>query len=288
MEEYEKYETMNISVLKEEVKRMNKHALFEMAWRLNEVPEVVDPQEQGVWQTYWYERAAKAGHVDAKSRIARFYYDMSCDGAAVENRKKAYRYYAELSNDFDCENLSKDDRGFGETAKIWLGILLCMGNGWPLRDVKNGIKFIEQAEKLTNNLDGYGFIPLNAIGTMYAQGYAQPDEDPSRLDLEKAIKYLSASLEPTKTQKIDKNKIELAEKFLDIVRNNLAAKVEMSIFDKEKYMLSSNTSLAEYNRQNAKERRKKMMELPSEWQQSLNGFEASLKRLREHLANIGW
>ena len=288
MEEYEKYEAMNISDLKEEVKRMNKHALFEMAWRLKEVPEVVDPQEQGVWQVYWYERAAKAGHVDAKSRIARQYFDMSCDGAAVEYRQKAGRYYEELSNDFDNGKLNMDDRGYGETAKIWLGIILCMGYGWPLRDVNGGMKLIKKAEELTNNLDGYGFNALNAIGVMYAQGYAQPDEDPSRLDLEKAIKYLSVSLEPAKTQKIDKGKIELAEKFLDIVRKNLATKVDMSIFDKEKLILSSNISLAEYNRQKAKERRQTMMELPYNWQQQLNVYEAAIKRLNAHLANIGW
>ena len=116
MEDYKKYETTNISDLKEEVKRMNKHALFEMAWRLEEVPDVVDPQEQGVWQDYWYERAAKVGHVDAKNRIARRYFDMSCDGAAVEYRQKAGRFYEELSNDFDNGKLNMDDRGYWETA----------------------------------------------------------------------------------------------------------------------------------------------------------------------------
>jgi len=280
---------MNISDLKEEVNnRTNKHAMFEMAWRLNEVPCVVDHMEQNVWRPYWYERAAKAGHVDAKSRIARMYYDMSYDGAAVEYRQKSVKYYKELSDDLDDGKLNRDDMGYGETAKIWLGILLCMGNGWPLRDVKNGMKLIEKAEELTNSLEGYGFIPLNALGVMYAQGYAQMDEDPSRLDLEKAIMYLSASLEPAKTQKMDKGMVEHAVKYLEIVKKNLATKVDMSVFDKENMILSSNITLAEFNRLKAKERRETMMKLSYEMQQQLNAYESAIKRLKERLANEGW
>ena len=94
--------------------------------------------------------------------------------------------------------------------------------------------------------------------------------------MEKAIKYLSASLDPTKTQKMDKGKIELAEKYLDIVKENLATKVDMTTFDKEKFMLYSNISLAEYNRQNAKEQRKTMMELPYEWKQTKIQFNITL------------
>ena len=173
-------------------------------------------------------------------------------------------------------------------SKIWLGIMLCMGNGLPLRDVKKGIKLIEEAK----NLGDYGFIPSYALGKMYGEGYAQPDEIPSRGDFEKAIMYLNASIKlpqiqniiQTMGQDIGQSLIEKAKEDLEEVKKKLANK----IIEEENPAISSNTSLlnslAEINRLKAIERRIKNMELPYEKQKQLNEYEAAIKQFRECLA----
>ena len=294
MEECEKYETMDISVLKEEVKRMNKHALFEMAWRLNEVlPD--EPIDKNVWRGFWTERAAKAGHADAKYRIAHTFYKISSNGAVIEYRQKAYSYFSELSDDFDCGKLDEYDMEFGQLAKIWLGIMFCMGYGWPMRDVKKGIKLIEEAENLTNNLDGFVFAPLEALGSMYCQGYAQPDEEPTRSDLKKGIKYLIASIQPPQIknliqevgQEIGQRLIEDAKEYLAIAEENLATKVDMSPSEKENLILPSNISQAEFTRLRVKERRERLTEFSYKYQQLINAYEERIKRLKERIASKG-
>ena len=260
MEEYEKYEKMPFPELERQVRQANKHALFEMAWRLDEfMPGVTDPVVRNAWENIWWEKAATAGHVDAKGRIANNYHARSFGGAAVEYRQKAFRYYEEISNDLDNGKLDEVYRGLGEKAKIWLGIFLCMGSGLTLLYVKKGIEYIEEAKTLTNDFKDYGFRYLHALGVMYAEGYAQLDEIPSKSDLEKAVEYLSASLDPSKTKKIDQSDIEYEKKYLEDVRIDLANKV----IEEENPIISSNiqllNSLAEFKRLKTIERRIKNM-----------------------------
>jgi hypothetical protein len=167
-----------------------------------------------------------------------------------------------------------------------------MGNGLPLRDIKKGIKLIEEAK----NLGDYGFIPLYALGEMYAEGYAQPDEIPSKSDLEKSVEYLTASTKKAQIQNliqvmgqdIGQSLIEEAKEYLKKVNEKLANKV----IEEENSVISSNTSLlnslAEFNRLKAIERRFINMELPDDKQKQLNDYELAIKQLRECLAIKGW
>jgi len=288
---YEIYAEMSASEVQRFAKQGDKHALFEMAWRINEIlPGEYNLVEQSAWNNIWFEKAAEAGHIDAKSRIAQNYYMMSYNGAAVKYRQKAVKYYQELSDDLDNGKLlDKEEQGYGETAKLWLGILLCMGYGLPLRDEKKGMEHIKIAENLTKNFKDHGFISLSALGKMYAQGYAQPDEDPSRDDLKKAIKYLSAALKPSKTQKVDKSEKEYMEKYLEIVKKNLETKVDIAIPDKEYEMLPSyNMSLAEFNKVRAKKQKEEWTKLSDAMKQQLKTYETALTRLRKRLERKGW
>jgi len=279
------YENMHDSEVQRLAKQGNKDALFEMAWRLDEVlPGEYNLVERTAWDNIWYEKAAEAGHVDAKSRIAHNYYMMSYNGAAVKYRQMAMKYYQELSNDLDSGKLDGDDRDFGETAKIWLGIMLCMGHGLPLRDVEKGMKHIEEVEKLTNYLEGYGFIPLYELGKMYGQGYAQSDEIPLRLDLEKAIKYLKTALKRSKTQKIVQGMIENAE----IVLEEVMKVLEIIVRGENLTNISLFNSWVEFEKLKAIERRIEMMELSDEKKRQVDAYEAALKLLQERLARDGW
>ena len=293
MANYEKMSTSEVQIL---AKQGDKNALFEMAWRLDEVlPGDYNLLERSAWNNYWSEKAAKVGHAGAKSQIAHMYYKMSYDGAAVKYRQMAMKYYQELSDDFDAGKLDEEDRDCGETAKIWLGILLCMGNGLP-RDEKKGMKLIHEAEILTNNLDGFVFIPLKELGTMYEQGYARPDEVPTSSDLKKAIAYLEKSIQPPQIkhliqevgQNLGQALIEDVKEYLEEVREKLNNK----LIEEENTIISSNVSLlnslAEFRRLKAIERRMKKMELSHNNKKQLNDYEAAVMRLQERLAREGW
>jgi hypothetical protein len=263
-------------------KQGDKDVLFAMRLKLDEIlPGKYNSIERTAWNNIWLAKAAEAGHADAKYQMAHAFYRMSYNGAAVEYRQKAFRYYEELSNNFDNGKLDEVYRGLGKNAKIWLGIFLCMGSGLTLRDVKKGIEYIEEAKTLTNDFKDYGFRYLHALVVMYAEVYAQLDEIPSKSDLEKAVEYLSASLDSSKTKKIDQSDIEYEKKYLEDVREDLANKV----IEEENSIISSNiqllNSLAEFKRLKAIERRIKNMELPYEKQKQLKDYEAAIKQLRE-------
>ena len=285
MADYESYEKLSASEVQRLAKQGDKDALFEMAWRLNEVlPGEYNPVERSAWDNIWWEKAAKAGHIDAKSRIAQNSYVRSYDGAVTKYRQMAMKYYQELSDDLDAGKLSEDEEDYGKTAKIFLGIMFCKGgNGIP-RDEKKGVELIEEAEKLTNNFDGYGFILLHALGIMYAEGYAQPDEIPSRLDLEKAIKYLETALERSKSQKIVQGMIENAEEDLEEVRKDL----EIIVRGENPINISIFNSWLEFIRLKVKGRWWERMDLSDEKKQQLDDYENALKKFQNLLASEGW
>ena len=309
------HEQISTSEVQRVEKQGDKNDWFKMAWRLDEVlPGEYSLIERSAWSNYWFEKAANAGHVRAISQIAHMYYKMSYDGAAVKYRQMAMKYYQELSDLLDDEKLDEDDRDLGMIAKMWLGILFCMGTGIP-RDVKKGKKLIEEAERLTTNFEGYGFIPLKELGEMYGQGYAQPDEVPTSGDLKKAIEYLEASIQPFQIehliqevgQDIGQRLIEDVKKYLEIMKRHFRGKVEeeknfADLFDsvmqqkkrkeegleniydlsKEGYEILQEEAAIQ-NRERINNRRKKMMELSDETKHHMKAYENALKKLTKNI-----
>ena len=91
------YKQLSTSEVQRLAKQGDKDALFEMRWKLDEVlPGKYNSIEQMAWHNIWFEKAAEAGHADAKYQMAHAFYRMSSDGAAVEYRQKAYRYLRAL------------------------------------------------------------------------------------------------------------------------------------------------------------------------------------------------
>ena len=118
------YENATTSEVQHLAKQGDKDALYEMAWRMP--PDVQsDPVDSCVWQDIFFEKAANAGHIDAKRRYGRSLIDRIMD---AEYRRKAIKYFQELSDGYDSGKLSsQDERENGAIGKLWLGIMLCEG-----------------------------------------------------------------------------------------------------------------------------------------------------------------
>jgi hypothetical protein len=135
------YEHMSISEVQRLAKQGDSDALFEMAWRMDVMPEIIgNPVEECAWQDYWFEKAADAGNIDAKGRYARSLMDRIMN---AEDRKKAEKYFKELVDDLDAGRLiSDDEKENGGVAKVRLGIMLCEGY-YTQRDAVKGCKITE-------------------------------------------------------------------------------------------------------------------------------------------------
>lgn len=308
------YGGKSIEELLELVKQRDKHALYEMVWRREELLPGLDKLDQLAWQNFWYEQAADRGNVVAKSKLARIMYENSCEGALTHYRIMAIKYYQDISNAYDEGTLSVDEResGYGAAAKLWLGILLCKGVKDILRDEKKGIELIKKAEELSNNFQKFGFVPLYALGEMYAQGYAQPDEDPTSHDVNKAIKYLEVAIKRAEAQKTDPKEIEITKEYLEHQYKYLKTKEDIEKSEKKCYddfeqdakkkaaglfnlfdevnetyqLVLKNKSIT--NRNYADERRKKMMELSDSAKQWFRTYEDAMKRMQELVAQKEW
>ena len=267
----ENYEKMSASEVQRLAKQGNKDALFEMVWRLELLPPEHrnDPVERCAWQDYWFEKAANAGHVDAKIRYARSLIDRVMN---AEDRQKAMGYFQSLSEDFDAGKLNRDQQQDGALAKFWLGIMLCQGYH-TRRDAIKGVELIQAANALTNGFEGFGFVLMYKIGEVYATGLAQPGEEPSIADLEKAIKYLDIAI---KRFNPEKNKSEM----LDLVKQllgNCKGRIEAKKREGEDAHFTG-----------AGERRRKMMEISPAARQRMEADKAAFARLSQRLAREGW
>ena len=206
-------------------KLSDKEALNEMAYRLELLPAAVrnDPVERCAWQDYWWEKAAAAGHVDAKNTYALSLINRVMN---IEDRQNAMGYFQSIVDDFDAGKLSKDEQENGIIAKLWLGILLCEGNGTP-RDHVKGLELINAAKTLTNNFGGYGFITMSKLGELYAMGYSQDDEEPRIGDLKQAIEFLEIAIKRFNPKKTDPRKLEHVRDLLDVQKKHLEYKKKL-------------------------------------------------------------
>ena len=264
------YEKISASEVQRLVKQGDKEAMFEMVWRPELMPSGFgnNPVENCAWQDYWFEKAADAGHIDAKSRYARSLINRIMN---AEDRQKAMRLFESLVADFDAGRLGKEEEIDGILSKMWLGIMLCEGYHTQ-RDAIRGAELIQAADALTNGFNEFGFGPLSKIGDVYATGLAQPGEEPSLADLEKAAKYIEKAIRRFKPDKDDPNNrgyLQLRENML------IEVKTEIDNFD------GSVTVFA-----GANERRKKMMEISDAARQRMEADKAALARLRERMK--GW
>ena len=274
---YMSYENMRISDVQRLAKQGDKEALYEMVWRHEELIPGADPIEQCAWQDYWYEKAANAGHIDAKFRYAQSLISRVMN---AEDRQKAMIYFQNISDDYDAGKLiTEDDKECGIISKLRLGIMLCEGY-YTKRDAVKGVELINAAENLTNGFSGYGFVTMSKLGELYATGLAQPGEEPSIADLEKAIKYLGIAIDPStkKPDNLDHRKLELVKQLFETQKKRVVTKREIKVqTGKEDTFFAG-----------ADERRKKMMEISDAARQRMEADKAALKRLQERLAREGW
>jgi hypothetical protein len=275
----EDYEGMSTSEVQRLAKEGDKNALFEMVWRLELLPaeDRNNPIEQCAWQDYWFEKAADAGHIIAKSRYANSLINRIMN---AEDRQKAMSLFESLAADFDAGKLSNNEQEYGIVAKLWLGVMLCEGyHTW--RDAKTGAELIQAAHTLTHGFENFGFTSLSKIGRLYSEGLAQPYEEPSIADLEKATKYLDAAIMRFNPERDDPNNhgyLQFTRNLLEITERRIETKME----------LKATRGYEDLNFPGATERRKKMMELSDMMRQRLAADKAALKRLRERLAKEGW
>ena len=264
--------------VKKLAKDRNKNAYYEMAWRLELLPakDRNDPVESCAWQDYWFEKAADAGHVDARSRYARSLLDRIMN---EEDRKKAMRYFESLVADFDAGKLNKEQALDGKISKMWLGVMLCEGYH-TMRDAKRGAELIQAAHSLTDGFKEFGFKSLSKIGEIYASGLAQEGEEPSIADLEKAVIYFELAVKRFKPENDPNNRgyLQLNKDLLATCKKRIESKKE----------LKSSIGREDTVFVGAAERRRKMMEISEPARQRMNADKAALARLRERLKREGW
>ena len=276
MVDYEKISALEVQRL---ARQGDKEALFEMAWRFELLPasDRNDPVESCAWQDYWLEKAAEAGHIDAKSQYACSLINRLMN---AENRQKAMYLFESLAADFDANKLSKDKEIYGITSKLWLGIMLCQGYH-TRRDAIKGAELIQTADALTNGFEKFGYRVLSKIGEIYTTGLAQPGEEPSIADLEKAIKYQDAAVKRFVQEDDDPNNrgyLQLTKDMLERNKKWIVTKTELRDFHGRENLYFSG----------ADERRKKMMEIPDAGERRMEADKTALARLRQRLAREGW
>lgn len=227
--------------------------------------------ERCAWQDYWFEKAADAGNVDAKSRYARSLIDRPLD---AEWRKKAFGYFQSIMNDFDGGKLTADQEVDGILSKFWLGVMLCEGYHTQ-RDAIKGVKLIKEADSLSNGFEKFGFRFFYILGELYATGLAQPGEEPSEEDLEIAIKYLGEAIKRFNPDRDNPSMLDMAKQMFEVQKKRIVNKMEMG---------GNNTIYS-----GADERRKKWLEpATGAVKQRMDADKAALERLRQRLAREGW
>jgi TPR repeat protein len=280
------YENMKVSEVVGLAKQGNGGALFEMAWRFEVMPSEIsanDPSYRCAWQDYWFEKAADAGHIDARSRFARSLINRIFD---ADDRKKAMKYFESLAKDFDAGKLNgnEDHKLDGIISKLWLGIMLCQGLG-TRRDASEGAKLLKDADTLTKGFEGFGYGALSKIAETYAQGCVKEGGEPSVDDLRQAISYQKKAIHRFDAKRDDPNNrgfLELAEEYLEKMEQR--KKIKESQRDNAS-ALGINTSTVNSD---FVEWQNGMMSVSSAAQQRKDADKAALTRLRQLLAREGW
>jgi hypothetical protein len=271
------YEKISASEVQRLARQGDRDALYEMVWRHEEFLPAGDrnnPAERCAWQDYWFEKAAGAGIVDAKSRYANSLVDRVMN---AEDRQKAMSLFQSLADALKAGKLSEAEKEDGTIAELRLGIMLCEGYGTP-RDAVKGAALIKSAEAGTNGFNGFGFSVMLKLGELFAAGLAQPGEEPSIADLEQAVKYIAAAVKRFNPERDDPERLKLAKQLWENSQKRIATKMAIKSGGGQENLVFPG----------ADERRKKMMELSVAARQRMEADKAALKRLRERLAREGW
>ena len=269
------YENMKLSEVQKLAKQGNKDALYEMAWRMPSDVQC-DPVESCAWQDYWFEKAANAGNVDAKSRYARSLLERVMN---AEDRQKAMQYFESLLVDYDAGKLVGDSELDGILAQFWLGIMYCEGYH-TRRDVRKGVELLEAAHTKTNGFEKFGFRFHRTIGELYASGLTQIGEDPSVTDLAKAIKYLDNAVNRFDHGKDDPHNrgfLQLTNDLLELQKKRVV-----------NTMVLRGDKIVDLGDAEKKARRDKMMALSPAATQRMKADKAALTKLRQRLARERW
>jgi len=278
------YEDMSTSEVQRLARQRNKDALYEMAWR---IPSGygASPAEHCAWQDYWWEKAADAGHIEAKGRLARSLINRIFD---VDDRNKAMGYFENLVRDLDSGKFAgnKDYEEDGIVAKLWLGIMLCQGFGiGERRDPIRGAKLIREADNGTEGFDGFSFRVLNTLAEVYGQGCAQKGGEPTIDDLRQAIAYQRKAINRFDQKKDDPNNrghLQLANDYLKLMIERKGSKE--SLKDSTSFFGIDDSTVNPV----FKEWQDRMMEVSPAAQQRINQDKAALSHLRQRLAREGW
>ena len=269
------YENMAIQEVQRLARQGDGDALYEMAWRTELMPpeDRNDPIESCAWQDYWFERAAATGHIDARSRYARSLKDRIMN---AEDRQKALGLFEGLVADFDAGRLSKDQEIDGIISKLWLGVMLCEGF-YTRRDAIRGAKLIKEAHSLTNGFEGFGYKVLSKLGELFESGFAQPSDDHSLSDLEKAVEYKETAIRRFNPERDDPN-------------NRGYLQIEINMLENTKKMLANAKDgfIEELSDEYKRERRERLMKISDAAAQRLMADKDALARLRQRSAREGW
>ena len=273
------YKKMSTDEVQRIAKQGDKDALYELAWRVDLLPPEHrdDPVESAAMQDYWLEKAADAGHIEAKGTYA---YSLINRIMNAEDRQKAMKYFQSLVEDFDAGRLSADQREEGAYAQLWLGVMLCQGYH-TRRDAVKGVELIKAAETFFNGFEGFGYRPMKILGDLYWSGLAQPGEEASVADLEKATVYLETAIKRFKPERDDPNNrgfLQRTKDLLELTKKRTEAKKGLRDFVGEE---TTNFSGAD-------ERRREDMKISDAARQRVEADKAAFARLKERFAREGW
>ena len=266
--------------VEELARQRNKDALFKMAWQ---PPDDVKNSHMDhlAWQNYWFEKAADAGHVDAKYRYAK---SLLAFPLSIVYRNKAMRLFQSLVNDFDAGKLfSDEDKEAGSMAKLWLGIMLCEGY-LTVRDAERGVELINAAKDELEDFKDFGLMTLYNIGELYSTGLVDPSEleEPTFDDLVQALAYYDKAIKAYDPERNKREIFELVTKMYDNTEKWIKR-----VKEQEGGVLIFEDTKANRLRY-TKERRGKRLELSDKDHKKLDDYSKAIKQLRERLASEGW
>jgi len=277
------FEQQNTDVVVLHAKRGDRDALYEMAWRT----ELMKPNEntqagQCAWQDYWWAKAADAGNIIAKGRLARSLVNRIFD---VNDRSKAIGYFDSLVKDMDAGKFSgnADYLEEGVIAKLWLGAMLCQGFGMgEWRDPVRGERLLREADDGTNGFQGFGFRVLGMIAEVYGQGAAKKGGEPSTDDLRQAIAYQKKAVAVFNLEKDDPNNrgfLQIAKEYLAALEARLQSKEQLKDigFDPHKTI---NPDFDKW--------RNRMMEISPAGMERKAADKAALAQITMRLSSEGW
>ena len=279
------YEQMNIQEVQRLAKQGDRDALYEMAWRMEIMPfpDQGDGIENCAWQDFWWEKAADAGNIDAKSRYARSLINRVFD---ADDRNKAMEYFISLVTDFNAGKFDGDEEKEldGVVAILWLGVMLCQGLG-TLRDADKGAALIKAADEQTKGFADFGFGVLRTLAEVYGQGCAQAGGEPSVDDLRQAAAYQRKAISRFNPERDDPNNRGyrvLAEEYLEHLEKRKEIKESLKDSASALGIEASVTNPDFIAWQNG------MMEISPAAKQRKSAEKAALARLRQRLAQDGW